>query len=237
NLQNEVSMALGQRLKEVRVQRGMSQAKLGALADLTQAAIGALESRDSKHSSMALQLARALHVSVDWLVTGEGPKSVPDADGECGDTDLYAGAPLNERDVMLHLLLELPRDLETERTKIVQSGRAVFRFAKTILTKADVIPESAVCTSVWGNSMAPVLPDGARVVVDTDDVSVKDGEIYAVNHDGMLRVKYLRRKPGGGLEIISQNSAEYAAETYSAEQVASGNIEVIGRVFWWSVLR
>jgi len=230
-------MALGQRVKEARLQRGMSQAKLGALADLTQAAIGALESRDSKHSSMALQLARALHVSVDWLVAGEGPKSVPDADGECGDADLYAGAPLNERDVMLHLLLEGGVGLEPQRTTINTSGSAVFRFPRALLAQAGVEPESAVCAKANGNGMAPVMPDGARVVIDTNDTKVRDGEIYAVNHDGMLRVKYLRRKPGGGLEVLSQNSAEYAAEEYSGEQVSSGNIKVIGRVFWWSVLR
>jgi phage repressor protein C with HTH and peptisase S24 domain len=84
--------------------------------------------------------------------------------------------------------------------------------------------------------MEPVMPDGTCVGVNTGDTTVRDGEIYAIDHAGMLRVKYLHRRPGGGVKIVSQNAAEYPTEELSAEQMAE-SVRVIGRVFWWSVLR
>jgi len=49
-------------------------------------------------------------------------------------------------------------------------------------------------------------------------------------------VKYLHRRPGGGIKIVSQNASEHPVEEVTAEEMAS-NVRVIGRVFWWSVLR
>lgn len=67
-------------------------------------------------------------------------------------------------------------------------------------------------------------------------MAVRDGEIYAIDHGGMFRVKYLYRLPGGGLKLASENEEEHPAEVYSANQVQE-DIRVIGRIFWWSVLR
>jgi phage repressor protein C with HTH and peptisase S24 domain len=48
-------------------------------------------------------------------------------------------------------------------------------------------------------------------------------------------VKYLRRRPGGGTKIVSQNSIEHETKDYTASRVVEENIRIIGRVFWWSV--
>jgi len=80
------------------------------------------------------------------------------------------------------------------------------------------------------------MPDGTCVGVNTADKAVRDGEIYAIDHGGMLRVKYLHRRPGGGIKIVSQNSMEHPVEELTADQVAQ-EVKIIGRVFWWSVLR
>jgi phage repressor protein C with HTH and peptisase S24 domain len=37
-----------------------------------------------------------------------------------------------------------------------------------------------------GNRMDPVVPNGTCVGVDTGDTAVRDGETYAIDHDGML---------------------------------------------------
>ena len=84
--------------------------------------------------------------------------------------------------------------------------------------------------------MAGVIPDGSTIGIDTSFKDVIDGEIYAIDHDGMLRVKFLYRVPGGGLKLSSANSEEHPPEVYSAEEVQH-NIRIIGWVFWWSVLR
>lgn len=80
------------------------------------------------------------------------------------------------------------------------------------------------------------MPDGTCVGVNTGDTAIRDGEIYAIDHGGMLRVKYLHRRPGGGIKIVSQNAVEHPVEDIPADEMAA-SVRVIGRVFWWSVLR
>ncbi|GGY92249.1 hypothetical protein GCM10007169_06850 [Shewanella fodinae] len=58
--------------------------------------------------------------------------------------------------------------------------------------------------------------------------------MYAINHDGMLRVKLLYTLPGNGLRLRSYNQDEYPDESYNDDQVKV--IIVIGRVSWYSVL-
>ena len=41
--------------------------------------------------------------------------------------------------------------------------------------------------------------DGSTIGVDTATTHITDGEIYALEHDGMLRVKFVYRLPGGGI--------------------------------------
>jgi phage repressor protein C with HTH and peptisase S24 domain len=58
--------------------------------------------------------------------------------------------------------------------------------------------------------------------------------MYAVDHDGMLRVKMLYRLPGGGVRIKSYNNDEFPDEFIQPEKMQ--DINIIGWVFWWSVL-
>lgn len=148
-----------------------------------------------------------------------------------------SNTPLDEDEVELPLFREVELAAGAGQTQVVENHGAKLRFAKSTLSRAGVEQAHAACAFVRGNSMEPVMPDGTCVGVNTGDTAVRDGEIYAIDHDGMLRVKYLHRRPGGGIKIVSQNAAEHAIEEYSAQAVIDNNIRIIGRVFWWSVLR
>lgn len=108
-------------------------------------------------------------------------------------------------------------------------------FAKCILQQKNIDPTVAACVPVTGNSMEPVLPDGSIVGVDTSPQQIQDGKMYAVDHDGLLRVKLLYRLPGGGLRLKSYNDAEHPDERYDSAYV-SEHIRLLGKVFWYSVL-
>lgn len=79
--------------------------------------------------------------------------------------------------------------------------------------------------------------NGATIGVDRSATRILDGEIYALEHDGMLRVKYLYRLPAGGMRLRSFNTTEHPDEEYSAEQIETQQIRILGWVFWWSTLR
>jgi len=66
---------------------------------------------------------------------------------------------------------------------------------------------------------------------------VVDGEIYALEHDGELRVKFVLRLPGTGYRLRSYNQQEFQDEDYTFEEFIEQRITIIGRVFWWSTVR
>ena len=86
---------------------------------------------------------------------------------------------------------------------------------------------------VTGASMSPSLEEGDVVLVNPDDTDVKSGRVYALLVDDELKVKRLHKRPGGGLEITSDNPApQYRSETVAPD--AMKYVKVVGRVIWRS---
>lgn len=65
-------MALGNRIKIARKRRGLTQSKLARLSGTLQATISALERYDRKTAQRSTEIAQALGVRLEWLLTGEG---------------------------------------------------------------------------------------------------------------------------------------------------------------------
>lgn len=108
------------------------------------------------------------------------------------------------------------------------------RFAKSTLKRMGVAVDNTTCMKVSGNSMDPVMPDGCTVGVDTSATQIKDGDIYAIHYYGQLQVKCLYRNDDGGVRIRSYNDSEY--QDVHCTQDELDQLNVLGRVFWWSVL-
>lgn len=140
--------------------------------------------------------------------------------------------PLDDDEVEVPFLREVELSAGSGRTVIEQSTTAKLRFGKRSLRSQGVQFDQAVCVVVSGNSMEPVLPHGSTVGVNTGQTTVTDGKIYALKHDGQLRVKTLYRVPGGGIRMRSFNQSEHPDEIYTLDEMASNDIEIIGRVFW-----
>ena len=91
------------------------------------------------------------------------------------------------------------------------------------LRRQGIDPENAICVTVSGHSMEPVLPSGSTVGVDQGRKDIKDGDIYALRHNDHLRVKMLYRLPAGGIRMRSFNRDEHPDEDYSFQIVASAD--------------
>lgn len=198
-------------------------------------------------------LAAALRVRIEWLEYGRGEMTDPDPsepDAEVSALERPSGnatmlgpisvwdddTPLDDDEVYVPFLKEVELSAGSGRTVIEKSSSRKLRFGKMTLRRQGVQFDQAVCVTVHGNSMEPVLPDGSTVGVDRGSVSVKDGKMYAIDHGGELRVKTLYRIPGGGLRFRSFNQDEHPDEEYTAQQLAENAISVLGKVFWYSVL-
>ena len=144
--------------------------------------------------------------------------------------------PLDDDEVYVPFLKEVELSAGGGRTIVEQSHKQKLRFGKVTLRRQGVQPDHAVCVTVRGNSMEPVLPDGSTVGVDQGAGGVVDGKMYAIDHGGQLRVKTLFRLPGGGIRMRSFNRDDHPDEEYTTEQMDTKEILVVGRVFWSSAL-
>lgn len=99
------------------------------------------------------------------------------------------------------------------------------------LQKKGISPKNVMCCKVQGDSMEPMLQDGALVGIDTSDKVIHAGKIYAfVQADGLLRIKSLVLLDQQHIKIHSINFA------YPDEIVLASSVTVIGRLFWASTL-
>lgn len=78
----------GERLKEIREARGLSQTQVATFCGVTQKAISLLEKDPNREPKLATlkKLAELFEVDPDWLLTGKGPRnpvsSLTDAEAE-----------------------------------------------------------------------------------------------------------------------------------------------------------
>ena len=103
-------------------------------------------------------------------------------------------------------------------------------FGRATLRRKSISPDNVFCCTLTGDSMEEKIAEDAAIAVDAGEKTIRDGKIYAFRHGDLFRVKYLSRLPGGRVKIKSHNPA------YEDEEAGLEDIEVIGRVFWWSVL-
>lgn len=184
-----------------------------------------------------LDIQKIMGISPEWLNSGEGEMRYT-AQRQNEITGIHRPAlwsskdPLPEEDYTFAPYLK-----ETEfcggngSFEIPDYNGFRLPFGKSTLHRKGIRPDNVFCCALTGDSMEERIADGAAIAVDIGDNTIKDGKIYAFRHDDLFRVKYLSRLPGGRVKIKSHNEAVYPAEEASLE-----GIQVIGRVFWWSVL-
>ncbi|MFW9099590.1 LexA family transcriptional regulator [Pseudomonas sp. P4795] len=146
------------------------------------------------------------------------------------------GDPLDEDDCEVPYYAEVEFAGGDGMTEVMEVADRTLRFSNATLRAAGVDCKSAAVARLRGRSMEKLILDGAAIGFDLADTSIIDGEIYAFNHGGMLRVKYLYRLPGGSVRIRSENDDEFPDEVMTPEQYRD-EVKMLGRVFWWSTVR
>ena len=228
---------LGKRIALKREQAGLNQSELARRLSVSPQAVQKWESEVSIPRGRRLdEIALALSTTVGFLITGEayarsaGEKSNAEL---LGSVDVWDDdTPLDDDEVYVPFLKEVELSAGSGRTGVEESSNRKLRFGRISLRNKGVDPGSARCVTVAGNSMEPVLRNGSTVAVDTSSTKVVDGDMYAIDHAGQLRVKQLYRVPGGGLKLRSFNRDEHPDEEYTAQQIHDQELIVLGRVFW-----
>lgn len=223
---------------------GMTQADLANAVAVAQPTIWKLTSGKSQSSRKSMEIARVLGVDPIWLTTGAGKPFYQSTTDEKSARTSNVGkeipistwgsnTPLDDDEVEVPFLKDIEFACGDGACNDTDYNGYKLRFSKSTLRRIGAKSDGSdvICFPARGNSMEPILPDGSTVGVITSDKRIDDGKMYAINQDGWKRIKLLYRTGPETLTIKSYNVEEYPDETS-----ALSNVEIIGRVFWWSVL-
>lgn len=233
-------MSIAERVKERRSELGMTQAELAAKANTSQQAIQQLEDGKIRRPRYLPELSIALNCSMGWLLSGNNDRS--DAlppESEWGTVDAWdKNTPLPDDEVEVPFLKDIEFACGDGRVHSEDHNGFKLRFSKATLRRVGASTDGSgvLCFPATGDSMEPMIPDGTTVAIDTHSKRIVDGRLYAIGQpDGgngqLKRIKQLYRKPGGKLIIRSYN-----CEAYPDEEADIDSVEIIGRLFWYSVL-
>ena len=190
-------------------------------------------------AKMIPEIAEQLGISVRWLRTGDGEMTggveheIESNATVIGTLDVWdSKTPLSADDCEVPFYKDIHLSAGNGFSDDIDDYNGYkLRFSKSTLRRHGINHADVVCVCADGDSMGPVLPDGATLGINTADKVIKDGKIYAVNHGGLLRTKILQKLPNNKIRIKSYNS-----EAYPDEEADADEMNIIGRVFWWSVL-
>lgn len=238
-----IDMKLQDRLKMARARAGLSQSQLANQVGIKQASVSEIERGITRSSGYTVKLGRACGVSPLWLSEGIGDmiESEPIARAAGAEDEISVFGSLSLWDDSTELTsdeVELPLFREVElaagdgRTQVIENNGPKLRFSERTLRSAGVEPSQAAVAYVSGSSMEHALMDGSVVGINKQDTQIRDGKIYAIDHEGMLRVKQIFRLPGGGIRLHSFNDTEFPDEEYGSGWPES--IQIIGKIFWSS---
>lgn len=114
---------------------------------------------------------------------------------------------------------------------IVGAELRKLRLSKSTLRAYNVSEENAYALTAHGDSMRTVINSGSTVFVDMGRTEIQDGKIYAINHGGLFKFKYLYKMPMGGVRIVSENKEEYPEEILTAKQIIDQEFCVVAYAF------
>ena len=227
---------LGQRLREARALRAVTQEQLAARTVNTREAISMVERGKSGWAlGKIAAAARALDVSSDFLLgltddptpAGELARALAAATAAAGLGDPAARAAAFEDGdyVGVSELASAAGDgavVEQERV----TGRVKFR--RAWLARHGLAARNCRVIEVSGESMEPTLVDGCSILVNLAGRRRRVGRIYVVRTDDGLVVKRAGRDVAGAWQLVSDNPNKHVWPTRPWPQHA----EVVGEVKW-----
>ena len=216
---------LAERMKTAMQESGVTQSELARLVGVRPTSVNDWLSGKTKSlkGDSAVRASEVMNVRAKWLSTGEGPKR------------REQGAPAASLDLdAMPGLVAVPRvrfklsagvsgfAVEPENG----NGKPIY-FRDDWFQMHNYRPEKLFSVRVAGASMEPSLWDGDLVVVNTDDTKPHDGDVFAVNYEGELTIKRLRRDAGDWWATSDNSDQRRFAPKRCTEDV-----QLIGRIIY-----
>lgn len=186
-------------------------------------------------SENLMVLSKLLKVDSNWILKGEqqGNAFPIKAIIEEWDSD----TPLDDDEVEIPYYKDFRVACGHGGTSDANSNEwRKLRFSKSTLKNKAIDPKNTAAITVYGESMSPLIADGATIFMDVSRKTVRDGKIFVIDHGGMFKIKYLYALPKGGVRVVSENSSEYPEERLTAQQIEEEEFKICGQVFSVSMM-
>jgi phage repressor protein C with HTH and peptisase S24 domain len=242
-----------ERLREQRVELGMSQTEFAAVAGVGKQSQINYESGKRQPDAAYLSAISGIGADVLYILTGRRELS---AAGEWTMKDVenavLAGAmrgtqvqvmreTAGEARPIYNVSLDgadyaaIPRvDARLAagggalNDQVERTGALAFR--RDWLRERDISPDKACLLRVTGDNMAPTLHDGDLVMIDERRTAIRNRHVYAlVDTDGAARVKRLDLVPDQ-LIILTSDNPTHATETRSGPDM--NRVRILGEIVW-----
>jgi len=222
--------------------RHLSQGELARRVGITQGTIYKLVAGHAKSSKKIVEIAQALGVRAEWLLTGEGDQYVAgfknlnhnsnrhELGSDPESLEVYERAsPLIGGEIDIPLLVDLESAFEISPFPFNTYNGPTMRIEKKDLMSfgVDESGSDLIAISVTGDSMDPVLPEGSKIGINLSEKRIIDGKMYAVDQSGWIRLRMLYRSGPNEITLKSYN-----VDNYPEEKLPMDQIEVLGRVFF-----
>ncbi|CDL80928.1 repressor [Xenorhabdus szentirmaii] len=229
-----------ERIKQARLAKKLTQAELADMLGVTPQSVQQWESSTEPRKTRLTALASILDADVNWLLFGESIKPLKKDTGQLPSKNEWTNispwdskTPLDNDEVEAPFLKDIELTCGNGRCINVGYNGFKLRFSKATLRRigASTDGSTILCFPAKGDSMEPIIPSGTAIAIDVSNKKIIDGKVYAIEQEGLKRLKCLYRRPKGKLLIRSYNRNEYEDEIADEDQV-----NIIGRMFWYSVL-
>ncbi|MEQ1969601.1 helix-turn-helix transcriptional regulator [Xenorhabdus nematophila] len=229
-----------ERIKQARLAKKITQAELADMLGVTPQSVQQWESSTEPRKSRLTALASILEADVNWLLFGETTNPLKKDAGQLPPENEWttispwdSRTPLDSDEVEVPFLKNIEFACGSGRCIDVDYSGFKLRFSKATLRRVGAPTDGStiLCFPAKGDSMEPIIPDGTAIAIDISNKKIIDGKVYAIEQDGLKRLKCLYRRPRGKLLIRSYNRDEYEDEVADEDQV-----NIIGKMFWYSVL-
>lgn len=236
---------IGDRIRALRTEKGMTQGDLAKVADVSIAAVSKWEKNQAEPKGNSLSaLATTLDVSMEFLVSGENAADIEDpfsdpfdpntlipAKSHIGILEHHDTTNSHDRVTRYEVRLAAGNNGSTAEWIVRENDDDPILFCKGWFKARRFNPDSLRGMYVRGDSMEPYLYDHDTVIIDVTETEIIDGEVYAVVYKKRFYVKELQLMDGG-VRIVSRNDKYPPMEALDAEWKNELDFQVLGRVVW-----
>lgn len=209
---------LGKRIRSLREKKGLNQSELAHELGLESPMAVSKYEKDQREPDVAklIKVSDLFGVSMDWLLTGEGPVQAGAALTETSDDDFV---------FIPQVRGEISAGEGSAPDDVIELKIA---FAKDwIKRRGD--PKNLSLIRIRGDSMEPTLRSGDLVLVDHNrNYLDPQGGIYAVVMDDLIMIKRVQvLYPTDRVSIISDNPQ------YESIEIKTAEVRINGKIIWF----